>query len=449
MAVSDSDFQALARAIRDLTRRVEQLEQRLSHDFIAQPSAAALKDMAQSTSGLSAGGLESRIGSQWLNRIGVIAVLFGVAYLLRFIFLSNWISAPAWIWMGASLGVVIIIVSEWFRRGGYRVLSLSLKATGIGISYLSLWAGLELYKLVSGAQAFVGLVFLAGLTAALALRESAEVLAALALIAGFFTPLLISIPSADAPLFTYMILLDSAAAVLSLARRWWKLLPLSFLGTVLLYGTWYVRTYSRSEPLMAVFATTLFFAIFCATAALLRPQLSRTPRLLTLLEIVNPTAYLSALYLVRKQLPSHVLVFPTLCLSTLYFILARKSERSARCAGPTAGLYGGLGIASGATALSAILQLDWLSLGWFLEAAAVIAIGFWRNLPWLRWGALLLLCAAVVKAFAFDIWQLSLGYRTLSFIGLGVLLLVLSFAYQRYGFVVIARDDKNPLRSLR
>jgi len=109
-----------------------------------------------------------------------------------------------------------------------------------------------------------------------------------------------------------------------------------------------------------------------------------------------------------------------------------------------AALYGGLGITFVAAGLAVVLQTDWLSLGWFVEAAVVIAIGFWRDLPWLRWGALLLLSAAVVKAFAVDVWQLSLGYRTLSFVALGILLLVISFAYQRYDFSTVLRTRKGP-----
>src|SRR4029077_10688475 len=35
--------------------------------------------------------LESRIGSHWLNRIGIAAVLIGVSYFLKFAFDNNWI----------------------------------------------------------------------------------------------------------------------------------------------------------------------------------------------------------------------------------------------------------------------------------------------------------------------------------------------------------------------
>ena len=37
--------------------------------------------------------LESRIGSHWLNRVGIAAVLIGVSYFLKFAFDNNWIGA--------------------------------------------------------------------------------------------------------------------------------------------------------------------------------------------------------------------------------------------------------------------------------------------------------------------------------------------------------------------
>jgi uncharacterized membrane protein len=43
----------------------------------------------------------------------------------------------------------------------------------------------------------------------------------------------------------------------------------------------------------------------------------------------------------------------------------------------------------------------------------------------------LLLAATIAKVFLIDISQLSQGFRILSFIGLGVLLLAVSFVYQR------------------
>ncbi len=375
-------------------------------------------------------------------------MLFGVAYLLRYAFVQQWISAAAWIWVGVCTGLIVIVGSEWFRRRGYRMLSLSLKATGIGVSYLSLWAGLELYKLLTGPETFVGFVSITMLAGVLAVRESAEVLAGLALVGGFLTPLLISIPSVEEPLFSYVAILDCAMAVIVLKRDWLKLLPLGFLGTAVLGTVWYFNHYHRTELPIAVVAATLFFAIFCTTC-LLRRRMSpnHSLPLVTALEIINPLFYFATVYLLLDRVNHNALAIPAVALALLYFVLASRAGRALTFgAANSIPLYGGLGITFVAICLGVLLEVEWISLGWFLEAAVIMTIGFWRDLFWLRWGSLLLLCVAVVKAFAYDVWQLDLAYRTLSFIGLGVLLLVISFAYQRYGFSLLAKSGKDARR---
>ncbi len=66
-----------------------------------------------------------------------------------------------------------------------------------------------------------------------------------------------------------------------------------------------------------------------------------------------------------------------------------------------------------------------------LFGAILLAAGFWRRSAFLRWQALLLLAVTIGKVFLLDTNQLSQGYRILSFLGLGALLLAVSFVYQR------------------
>jgi uncharacterized membrane protein len=63
--------------------------------------------------------------------------------------------------------------------------------------------------------------------------------------------------------------------------------------------------------------------------------------------------------------------------------------------------------------------------------AALLAIGFWRRSAFLRWQALVLIALSIGKVFIIDVSQLSQGFRILSFLGLGALLLAVSFVYQR------------------
>jgi uncharacterized membrane protein len=69
---------------------------------------------------------------------------------------------------------------------------------------------------------------------------------------------------------------------------------------------------------------------------------------------------------------------------------------------------------------------------WFmLFGAILLGAGFWRRSAFLRWQALLLLAVSIGKVFLVDMSELSQGYRIISFMGLGALLLGVSYIYQR------------------
>jgi uncharacterized membrane protein len=72
-----------------------------------------------------------------------------------------------------------------------------------------------------------------------------------------------------------------------------------------------------------------------------------------------------------------------------------------------------------------------LSVLWTVSATALIALGIQRRSALLRWEALTLFALTVGKVFLHDLSSLERFYRILSFLVLGILLLVVSFVYQR------------------
>jgi uncharacterized membrane protein len=66
-----------------------------------------------------------------------------------------------------------------------------------------------------------------------------------------------------------------------------------------------------------------------------------------------------------------------------------------------------------------------------LYGAALLTAGFWRRSAFIRWQALILLVFTIAKTFLYDLRNLSQGYRVLSFLGLGALLMAISFVYQK------------------
>jgi hypothetical protein len=63
--------------------------------------------------------------------------------------------------------------------------------------------------------------------------------------------------------------------------------------------------------------------------------------------------------------------------------------------------------------------------------AILLTAGFWKRSAFIRWQALLLLVFTIGKTFIYDMRNLSQGYRVVSFLGLGILLMAVSFVYQK------------------
>src|SRR2546426_4093264 len=175
--------------------------------------------------------LESRIGSHWLNRIGIAAVLIGVSYFLKFAFDNNWIGPAGRVTIGLLAGIAVVVWSERFRSRGYTIFSYSLKGVGIGVLYLSLWAAFHVYSLIPSGVAFFAMLIVTAATATLAITQNAQILAVFALTGGFATPALLSTgQNKELQLFSYVVLLDLATLALLAIEPWRRLLWLSYLG---------------------------------------------------------------------------------------------------------------------------------------------------------------------------------------------------------------------------
>jgi len=522
-------------------------------------------------------GLESRIGSHWLNRIGIAAVLIGVSYFLKFAFDNDWIGPAGRVSIGLLAGIAVVIWSERFRRRGYRAFSYSLKAVGIGVLYLSLWAAFHVYGLIPSGVAFVAMFAVTSATAIMALSQDAEILAFFALGGGFSTPLLLSTgQNREVQLFSYLVILNFAMLVLVAIKPWRRLLMLSYVATVLLYIGWYSSFYDRGQLRLTLGFATLFFAIF-AIAPLIAGQpeneiaaFSAVPLFLAL---VNAGVYFLQIYAMYEEIDKSVTAWFALALAAVYIFLSRQMRRQSPGRG-VAGLqllHLALAIGFITIAIPIRLAAHWITIGWFVEAgmllwvanrirseflngfaagvlvlgiarlllfdnfystrlifnsrmathavaiavlavvarygskrndergqiaaasaivalnvlalvalsrevsdyyaqkmsavrprlgqwnrsdrpsfremeiardftysalwmgygAILMVIGFWRRSAFVRWQGLLLIAATIVKVFVYDVSQLDRGYRILSFIVLGVLLLAISFVYQR------------------
>jgi uncharacterized membrane protein len=68
---------------------------------------------------------------------------------------------------------------------------------------------------------------------------------------------------------------------------------------------------------------------------------------------------------------------------------------------------------------------------WLAYGAGLMMFGVARRSAFVRWQALVLIAVTIVKVFIFDASALQQGYRILSFIALGAVLMAISFIYHR------------------
>jgi len=84
-------------------------------------------------------------------------------------------------------------------------------------------------------------------------------------------------------------------------------------------------------------------------------------------------------------------------------------------------------------------NLEQLSLSgvWLIYSVALMVVGIWRKLRGLRIISIALFGITILKIFIYDLSFLETLYRIVSFVGLGLILLAVSYAYQRFKYIIV------------
>jgi uncharacterized membrane protein len=204
--------------------------------------------------------LEGRIGGRWLQHAGMIVLVLGIAFFLRYAFDHEWLSPVVRVVLGAFVGVGMAAGGLRLSRK-YRAYGLFLSGGGIAVLYLSVYAGLNLYYLFEPELAFSLLVVITAAAALLADRTDSLGLALMAVCGGFATPFLVGgTRDQQVTLFTYVSLLVAATMYLAYRRTWPWLNVASLVLTGVTVLVWADRFYTADKYLR----TELFLTVYCA-----------------------------------------------------------------------------------------------------------------------------------------------------------------------------------------
>lgn len=327
--------------------------------------------------------LESRIGSQWFNRIGILAVLIAAAWFLKLAIDNHWIGPLGRVLIGLIAGAGLIAWSERFRTRGYAAFSYSLKAVGSGILYLSLWAAFSLYHLVDSSVAFAAMIAVTAFNGFLAWVQDAELLALYAIVGGFSTPLLLSTgENHEVALFTYLVLLDAVVLVLVALKPWSRLLCGAFAGTVFFFAEWSLQYYSQDQFGTTAFFLALFFLIFAWAPRLVRLRVEGGGSnagwdhlALVIVPLANAALGFLGFYLMLENAGSaSAEPWVAVAFAAFYLLLLRFPARGAihGSAGATSALHLTIAVVFLTIAIPLKTHGRWLTIGWLAEGAALV-----------------------------------------------------------------------------
>lgn len=268
---------------------------------------------------------EVRLGQKWLLIIGIIVMVLGVGYFLKYAFDQNWIGPVGRVAMAYAGGAACLAIGEHFRRKGLAAFGLYLVGGGIAVLYFSGYAAFQVYHLIGQPTAFGLMVAVTALAGLLALAHDVMWLAVLGIIGGFLTPVILSTKQDNQiALMTYMTILNGGILWIAAFKRWGLLNGLGFAFTWLLFLVWYGAHY---EPVKFI-RTTVFLNIFFAAYAIVpfayyfvpRDQSQRPGFAITFLNML--IAFGVSYAMIREYASTQAVSMVSLAYGTLYFAMA-------------------------------------------------------------------------------------------------------------------------------
>ena len=320
--------------------------------------------------------LEYAIASQWLLRLGILILVIGVGFFLKYSFDHNLIKPVARVAMAAGAGLALLTVGTRLLGGRYHIFGQGLMGGGLATLYFSVFAAANFYHLVEPIPAFALMGLVTALAGGISVRFNSMLVAVLGILGGYGTPLMLSTGSVDfIALFGYMLILGIGVLCLCYWKNWPLVNLLSFVCT---YGLYFyaMRAYTVADFWNVIPFLTAFFILF-STMTFLYKLVNRAHSNLFDLSalLINAFVYFGESYrLVSVPYGKEWAAAVTLGLALFYtlhvyyFLVRKLIDREL--------LVSFLGLASFFVIVTVplVLSKQWITVSWALQALVLLWI---------------------------------------------------------------------------
>ncbi|MDR7208843.1 DUF2339 domain-containing protein [Flavobacterium piscis] len=192
--------------------------------------------------------LEKFIGENLINKIGILILVLGISYFVKYAIDKDWINEPARVGIGVLCGALVMGIAHKLRKN-YAAFSSVIVAGAIAIFYFTIGIAFHDYHLFNQSVAFGIMVVITAFSALISLSYNRVELAVLSLIGGFAVPFMVSTGEGNyIVLFSYIIILNIGILAIAYHKKWNLVNILTYIFTVLLYGGWLANDLANAKP---------------------------------------------------------------------------------------------------------------------------------------------------------------------------------------------------------
>lgn len=362
---------------------------------------------------------EMLLGQKWLLIIGIITMVFGVGYFLKYSFERGWIGPAGRVAMAYLWGIIFLAGGNQFRKK-FENFGLYLIGGGIATLYFSTFAAFQLYHLFPVIPSFSIMVLITVLASVLSVVYDARWLAVLGLTGGFLTPVMLSTGQDNQlALMSYMTVLDLGLLSVAFYKRWELLNTLGFLFTYLLYAAWFGSHYNHDKFWPSIIFLNVFYMIYSVMPfayQFFRETRERAGGLLVM-SANSFAAFAFGYYMIKGYSSLEWVSTLTILYAVVPMLMASYLFRHNRqdqdvfvilCAKASLFLI---------ITVPLVFSRHWITVFWAAQAVTVLWTGLRLRRKQLLLGSYLLLGASAAKLFLYDygvVFRLDTTYLSVS-----------------------------------
>ena len=321
--------------------------------------------------------MEFAVASQWLLRIGILILVVGIGFFVKYSVERDLITPLGRVAMSTITGLGMLVAGTKLLGRRYHVLGQGLLGGGLATLYFSVFASFSFYNLIGQIPAFALMVLVTALAGGIAVRFNSMLVAVLGILGGYGTPVMLSTGVVNfVGLYGYMLILGVGVLAICYWKNWPVVNHLAFFCS---WGLYFASMRADYEPkfFWDVFPfLTGFFVLFSTMQFLYKIVSGEKSNLLDLLALIVNAAifYTQSQQLIPQLYDREWVAAVTLSLSAFYtlhvfyFLWRRLIDRDLLVS------FMGLAAFFLSVSMPILLSPEWVTASWALQALVLMWI---------------------------------------------------------------------------